>query len=443
MTQTIAIVGGGISGTLTVLQLIKQCKTALTIFWFDSQNVFCKGYAYHTFDENHLLNVRANNMSIFADDPQHFINWLTNKYAHYSSTDFVPRKIYGEYVHDTFENLRHSNPFISIFQIAEEVKSIHQTNEGYTLTSNQTFQAQKIVLAFGNFLPAHPSSITKDFITSKHYFQNAFNVHLMQHLALCHNITIIGSGLTMIDLVISLAHYDFKGKVQVISPHAYIPETHQENPLPSISPFIERERIYGLTELLSIVNKELKQAKKHHLNTHSVVDVMRPYLQDIWFNFSIDDKKQFLRHLRHKWGVARHRAPSQSMAIFKELQSSGQLFLIKGRIKDIKSDKLGFEISYLEPENQQKMLKTDLIVNCTGPESDYTKLKSPLIQQLVSDKLISADSLNYGLNASREGCLAKNLYTLGPPLKGVLWESVAVPEIRVQAANLAFKIICD
>lgn len=443
MTNTIAIVGGGISGTLTVLQLIKQCKNPLSVFWFDSQNKFCKGYAYNTFDDSHLLNVRANNMSIFTDEPSHFVNWLGLHHAKYSSKDFVPRKIFGDYVLDVFETLKNSNPFVHIHQITEEVTSIHKVGDFFQLKANQTYQAQKIILGFGNFLPAHPKSISQDFITSKNYFQNAFNVQLINQIQDYNNITIIGSGLTMIDMVVSLSRFNYKGKINVISPHAYIPQAHQENSLPSVEPFIDSKKIYSLVEILSLVNNQLKRAKKEKLNLHSVVDSMRPFLQNLWLNFSIDEKKQFLRHLRHKWGVARHRAPSQSMAIFTQLKSSGQLILLKGRISDIKTTQNGFELHYSNLQNSHQFIKAGLIINCTGPESDYSKLKSPLIQQLINDRLIAPDQLKYGLNAQKDGQICSNIYTLGPPLKGILWESVAVPEIRVQAQELASKIICD
>jgi uncharacterized NAD(P)/FAD-binding protein YdhS len=170
---------------------------------------------------------------------------------------------------------------------------------------------------------------------------------------------------------------------------------------------------------------------------------MRPHLQRIWLAFTLEEKQQFLRHLRHKWGVARHRAPSKSMAIFKELEEKKQLILIKGRIFDIKTINQGFELVYSDIQNQQKYLKTELIINCTGPESDYSKSKSSLIVQLLKDGIIAPDPLKYGLNAQKDGYLYPNIYTLGPPLKGILWESVAVPEIRVQAQELAAKIICD
>lgn len=443
MTNAIGIVGGGISGTLSVLQIIKQSKKPLSIYWFDTQNKFCKGYAYNTFDEGHLLNVRASNMSIFPDEPNHFVNWLSVNHPNYSPKDFVSRKLFGDYVLYTFESLKNSNPLISIYQITEEVKSIKKVGDNFEMNTHQNYQVQKIILGFGNFLPAHPRSISKEFISSKNYFQNAFNVQLTNQIQLHNNITIIGSGLTMIDMIVSLSHFNYKGKINVISPHAYIPQAHQENPLPSVEPFVNQNQTYTLLEILSLVNKQLKKAKKENLNLHSVVDSMRPFLQNLWLNFSIEEKKQFLRHLRHKWGVARHRAPSQSMAIFNALKSSNQLQLIKGRISDIKLQTSGFDILYSNNQTEQQTLHTQLIINCTGPESDYSQLKSPLIQDLINNQIISPDSIKYGINAQKDGYIIDNIYTIGPPLKGILWESVAVPEIRVQAQELAPKIICD
>ena len=74
MSKTIAIVGGGISGTLVVLNVLKQSQVPVSILWFDDKNAFCKGLAYSTQNDGHLLNVRASNMSVFVDEPEHFDN---------------------------------------------------------------------------------------------------------------------------------------------------------------------------------------------------------------------------------------------------------------------------------------------------------------------------------------------------------------------------------
>lgn len=443
MTKTIAIIGGGISGTLTVIQCLKQCRKPLNILWFDSQNQFCKGLAYSTLDENHLLNVRANNMSVFPDEPDHFANWLVKYYSQYSAKDFVPRKIYGLYVQDTFHNFKQANPLVNIQMIAREVSSIHQSNTGFEIACDDHYKVQQLVLALGNFLPAHPRSISGKFISSGNYVQNAFDPSLIEKALAQKDITIIGSGLTMIDVVVSLAKQRYTGTIRVISPHGYIPQAHTEQPLPSIKPFIEPNKIYSLLELLSLVKYQLKKAKKEQLNPHSVIDAMRPFLQDIWLNFSLEEKLQFLRHLRHKWGVARHRSPVQSIHLFNELVSSGKLILLKGRTFDIQNDGDDFEVFYMDSKNKQEKFRTSLLINCTGPEANYRRLTSALIQQLLKDGLIAPDMLKYGLNAQKNGQIGQNIYTLGPPLKGILWESVAVPEIRVQAKEIASKIICD
>lgn len=443
MINTIAIVGGGISGTLTVLNCIKQSQRPLSIFWFDAHDKFCKGFAYSTSEDHHLLNVRANNMSVFVDEPNHFVDWLNQHHSYYTAKDFVSRKLYGEYVQDVFDALKNINPLVSIIQIAEEVISIDKKNDGFELKTKQPFQVQKLVLAFGNFLPAHPKSISKEFISSKNYFQNVFVPQLKLEALKNKNITIIGSGLTMIDAVISLSAQHYTGTINVISPHAYIPQAHHENPLPSIKSFIEEHRKYNLLELFSLVNQQLKKVKKENLNPHSVIDVMRPYLQTLWLNFSPEEKNQFLHHLRHKWGVARHRIPSQSMNVFQKLNSSGSVKLIKGRIFDIKTVADNFEIYYSNSQNDKQIIKTELIINCTGPESNYLQIKSPLIQQLIKSQFIEPDSIKYGLNAQKDGQISQNVYTIGPPLKGILWESTAVPEIRLQAQELVSKNICN
>ncbi|MBK6985138.1 MAG: hypothetical protein IPH32_10465 [Bacteroidetes bacterium] len=65
------------------------------------------------------------------------------------------------------------------------------------------------------------------------------------------------------------------------------------------------------------------------------------------------------------------------------------------------------------------------------------------MQNLLKNKLFTPDSIHYGINATKNGEISPDFHTLGPPLKGILWESTAVPEIRHQAKELAAKIICN
>jgi uncharacterized NAD(P)/FAD-binding protein YdhS len=63
--------------------------------------------------------------------------------------------------------------------------------------------------------------------------------------------------------------------------------------------------------------------------------------------------------------------------------------------------------------------------------------------------LLYHDPLALGFHADVEGALIPFgkreavdwIFTLGAPLKGVLWETTAVPEIRVQAEKLAERLL--
>ncbi len=443
MTRNIAIIGGGMSGTLVVLNCLRQSQAPVNINWFDKSNAFCKGFAYSTSQADHLLNVRAANMSLFPDETEHFVNWLAVFYPAYAANHFVPRKIFGEYAHHTYQALKDTNPLVKITEYAEEVIAIEKNEQGFTVLASTAHNCGQVVLAPGNFLPAHPRSQHPEFITAPHYFQNAFAANLTVAAASQKQVVIIGSGLTMIDTVISLDNSGYKGTITVMSPHAYLPQAHHESPLAPIDPFIKKDMAYTLSDLYAFVNTGLKKARRLNLNPHSVIDVMRPHLQELWHCLSLWDKQQFLRHLRHKWGVARHRAPAQSIAVIERLMHEQRLTVVKGRIFNIKTEAGGFDLSYSDHKNAKKTLKTDILINCTGPESNLEKLDSPLIKQLLKDGLIAPDELKYGINAAIDGTIFKNIYTLGPPLKGILWESTAVPEIRVQAQKLAAKIISD
>lgn len=437
MSKTIAIIGGGASGALVVLNLLKQATSPMQVLWFDNKQRFGKGLAYSTTDIAHLLNVRAINMSLFADEPMHFFNWLQKNNEPYHKNSFVPRSIYGNYICDTLHNLIQGNKLVSIDFINEEVIAINGLSYFEIVTRQKTYKAEQLVLAFGNFLPRHPRSLQSEFKSSKNYFRNAFDEKLIPCAVLKNAVTIVGSGLTMIDVVVSLQRNNFRGKINVISPHGYIPQAHSEQASQSAKFDIDETKKYSLLEVLHLVNKQIKNAKKNNTSLHSLIDALRPHVQILWQQFTLKDKQQFLRHLRHKWGVARHRASLDRMEIITQLIEAKQLHIIKGRIASIITNNNGFEVNYKTSNNEVLKFETEIIINCTGPESDFENIEMPLIQQLLKDEIIAVDDLHYGIKANADGEISERLFTLGSPLKGILWESTAIPEIRVQAKNIA------
>src|ERR1700760_439522 len=101
--KEVIIIGGGASGTLLAVQLLRDPSARIRVTLVEKGQKPGFGLAYSTSNPEHLLNVRAANMSAFADDPDHFVRWLgTDRIAgelHCADRFcFAPRKIYGRYI---------------------------------------------------------------------------------------------------------------------------------------------------------------------------------------------------------------------------------------------------------------------------------------------------------------------------------------------------------
>jgi len=97
---------------------------------------------------------------------------------------------------------------------------------------------------------------------------------------------------------------------------------------------------------------------------------------------------------------------------------------------------------------QHVALRVAKVINCSGPRTDYSKYQHPLFIHLLARGLIDHDPLALGISALPTGEVLRYrgapvgwLYTLGAPLKSVLWETSAVPEIRAQARAVAERLL--
>jgi uncharacterized NAD(P)/FAD-binding protein YdhS len=95
-----------------------------------------------------------------------------------------------------------------------------------------------------------------------------------------------------------------------------------------------------------------------------------------------------------------------------------------------------------------KTLTGDLVINATGPQPRFSATSSVLLQNLLRRGLVTPDEMEMGLRVdvdhtiiARDGKRSKMLLALGPLLRGTLWETIAVPELRVQARRVAQTIL--
>src|SRR5512138_1194658 len=103
----VVIIGGGFSGTALAVQLLRCGNARREITLIESRERLGRGIAYGTSLDAHVLNTRAGRMSLLPDDSEHFVNWLRRRGERASGGDFVSRRLYGEYVEETFLSALH------------------------------------------------------------------------------------------------------------------------------------------------------------------------------------------------------------------------------------------------------------------------------------------------------------------------------------------------
>src|SRR5437764_4481857 len=142
--------------------------------------------------------------------------------------------------------------------------------------------------------------------------------------------------------------------------------------------------------------------------------------------------------------------PPDVASLVEEMVSSKRLHTHGGRLVSLEEKNGGVEARYRERgAEEDTVILVDRVINCTGPECDYRRMRHPLVASLLGQGMVRPDDLALGLDTDPKGALldaeghpSKILYTLGPLRKGTLWETTAVPEIRVQAEELATALVC-
>jgi uncharacterized NAD(P)/FAD-binding protein YdhS len=455
MKRKIAIVGSGLSGSLTAINLLKTLHEETIIYLIEEKlEQFCRGVAYSNDYLYQPLNVPAGNMSLFSDESDDFIDWLNSNKGKYNGelqnltrNSFVPRKIFGDYLTARFEEAQSKNKLVEVKKIFDEAVDVSPMRENnlyrVILKSENMLKVDKVIFAFGNFNPPRLRVTNEEFYESKFYIGNPWQQNILKTISASDPVLLIGSGLTMVDVVVNLILNSHSAKIYVISRHGLIPRTHN-TPSRCVSE-LPKNLFNNLEELLNWIKSEILKSAPQGDSWRSVIDSLRNDTQLIWKKLPTGEKKKFLRHLRPYWDVHRHRMPAESASYISQVLHSRQLQIIPARINDFIIEEDFANVYFrLSNDKSQMKLKVKKVINCTGPESNFNRIDKPLIKNLLRNGLITTDELKLGLLNDADGKLIdkngttnKDLFLIGPPRKSTLWESVALRELRQQAEKLA------
>lgn len=457
MVKRIGIIGAGFSGTMLARHFVEQEKELLSIFIYNSNADFALGTAYNPKSSKLLLNVVAGKMSAFPDKPNHFVEWcLKNGIGTENAQDllagsFLPRSTYGKYLNDVWKETQEiaKKNGHQLNLIPEKAREIEKFDSYYRIHSESRKETlDYLILATGNELPGNPQIKNVDFFKSNLYQQNPWRIDFSK-INREEPILILGNGLTMVDTVMELRENGIQQKIVSVSPNGFNILPHRNFNFQYTGPIKDLKEDKSLLELLSLFKSELKKLNEFGISAEPLIDSLRPNTQRIWQTLTIEEKRIFMRRLRHLWGVARHRIPFSSYDYIQKERIANRLEILAGKVLDLTINENGVLATIYDKKNKTELkCQFAQVINCTGPETKIEKSGNELLLQLKQGGFIVQDDLQLGIEVNDSYQIInaqiqvdENMFAIGGLLKGKLWESTAINELRIQAKKVSSLII--
>lgn len=452
-TFTIAVVGAGFSGSMVSLHLSRLCPPHVRVVLIERADAPGPGMAYGTDNPSHVLNVPAGRMSAFQNRPTDFLEWLARRFAAEgkpapSAGSFVARRLFGEYVRGLLdEAVAGQSSASQLSMMRADVVALDGSGPALRLHtgSGAIVEADLAVLAMGNFPPAPPPLADGSFDDTAYYVADPWGKAELPAMDAEAPVLLIGTGLTMVDVVIALLDRGHRGPIHAISRRGLLPRRHASGggAAEDFSPLPTEPRA-----LMRHIRRHATRTMAAGGSWQAVIDGLRPFTQDIWQAMAVPDRARFLRHARVWWDIFRHRMPGDVADRIEAARAAGQLRLHRGRIESYQIEADGgppVSVTYLtRGTGRRNVLRAARVVNCTGVFADFTRVPDPLVRHLLDAGAARADPLRLGLDVTRSGALlddtgamSPRVFAVGPITKGVFWEMTAVPDIRRQCEALA------
>jgi uncharacterized NAD(P)/FAD-binding protein YdhS len=416
----VAIVGGGFSGTMVAAQLARR---GLSVVLVEGHGRGGRGIAYSTSEAVHLLNVPAAKMSAWPDRPDDFVG------AGHDAASFAPRREFGAYLGAILDEAVAGG----VQLVAAEAVAAVRDGERWqvTLGDGGRIAARALVLAQGN-QPPEPMRVG-DGVDSGLFINNPWGegarAAVARLVASGGDALILGTGLTMVDMVLSLDAAGHEGRIVALSRRGQVPRAHAPHDAAPVEfDQVPQGNVLALSRWL----------RARGANWRGAVDALRPHAQALWRGLGAPEQGRFLRHARPYWDVHRHRIAPQVAGQLKSMIAAGRLEVVAGRVSAMRAEGDAVAVDYRR--RGADALRHDrfgAVFNCTGPLGAMGRTRDPLLRQMIGDRLVAVDRLGIGLKVDGDARAGEAAWALGPLTKGEFWEIVAVPDIRGQVAAVA------
>lgn len=325
----ITLIGAGFCGSTLAVELLRQGGPDTRVTLVGQPETFGRGVAYGAARPEHLLNVRAKDLGADAAVPSGFADTLA--LGERGRLDFLPRLAYGEYLQSRLQQAAEAASGLA--RIEEEAVAVDRVPGGFQvlLANGEDFFSEVVVLAVGALPPQRLAGVGPRLAVDRRYIGWPWQDGAIDTIAPEARLLIVGAGLTMADVAVTLRQRGHRGPITALSRHGLVPQAHLEVPgaplelPPGVHQALRDHDLRGLVRTLRQLSTVVEDWRR-------VVDALRPHLQPFWRGLDLATRARFLRHLRSHWETLRHRLAPSVAGQLQAMQAAGQLRVVAGRL---------------------------------------------------------------------------------------------------------------
>ena len=437
----VVILGGGFSGAVVAHQLARRAPGELRVTVVEPRERLGAGLAYSTAEPAHRINVPSSRMTFVPSDPCHFDRWLRRDGVLDEDVAaelpdgraFPARAVFGRYVAETLE------PYLLSGAIEHVVaRATGLTRDGdrwrVALDDGGALTADAVVLATTHPRPDAPPALAP-LVGDPRVIVDAQRGEALDAIDLDARVLIVGTGLTMADIVAALDRRRHRGPIVAISRRGLLSRCHPHGPAGEFGAFAEPpERRVSM--LLRRIRRTVEAAAAEGRPWQHVLDAVRNQAPAIWTNLPLGERRRVVRRLRPFWDVHRFRVAPQVEAAIERRRADGSLVVIRGGTVAAEAGTDGIIVTLRPAGGAEARHVFDAVVLATGPAHRSLVETDPLIAALHAEGFVAPDDVGLGLRTDRrsralgrDGAAAPGLWIAGPLARGTFGELMGLPEV--------------
>jgi uncharacterized NAD(P)/FAD-binding protein YdhS len=446
----LAIIGGGYTGAALIVHALRAASRPLDIHIIEPEAEVGRGIAYGATDPAHRINVPSDKMSLFGEDPGHLTRWLEDNrwLPDEASIDaqghhYVARSRFAAYVKDVLkQTLEAPKSDARWTRHRARTVAVHRDGAGWIveLSTGERLSVDKVALCVGHSKPIPPCPISAEVSHHAGFIVNPWASGAMSGVGPGQNVLIVGTGLTMADVVATLSEAGHQAPVTAISRRGLTPRPHGLflDDLDILGAEAAPKTALGLLRLARRRTREFEDS----VGWQPVIDALRFKLRQIWPALPPQEQRRVARRLLPFWEVHRFRIAPQIHDLVERWRQQGRLVVEKAGLASLEVAEGKLIATLQRRDGAQGKRAFDAVTLCTGPGKALER--DPLVAQLLRDGLARADATATGLAVDeqsrlidRQGAALADLFAFGPLTRGSFGEMTGAPDITRQIERVA------